>query len=172
MKRVHYALGAVAVLAPAVTGIPAHAAEDNTTDSSIKVVSLEHSAARSANVPAVPGPCTASLLSQANVDSLITLFGWWLGDLKAGHVCIGTVSVERHFKNNNCVNINFEVIYGAHSSQGQVISLPHRCGNAGSTKRFNSAFRESFSEIQPGHEVLACVSSTYTGQYCKAVHGT
>lgn len=175
MKRVHYALGATAALAPAVIGATPHATAHTTESSSTKMVSLEHSAAKPAGTPdQAPSPCTASIHTVFHINSLIKSFGIWWKDGPIGLVCIGTVSVERHFKNNNCVNISFETIYGDRGSHGLVIPLSDRCGNAGSTKRFYSAFRSSFSTISrvtPHSRVEVCVSSTYTENVCESIKG-
>jgi hypothetical protein len=165
MKKVRYALGATATLAPAAMGmIPATAHAGTTskavTSAKAKTVSLGHPAVARAS-------CTGVNLATLHVNSLITNLSVF-SNVNAAHpasVCVGTMRVQRHFKNNNCVNIHFKVYY-LEDVPPASISLAHRCGNAGSTKTFGSAFRQWFHVIGGTSYVSACVSSTYTHSTC------
>jgi hypothetical protein len=165
MKKVRYALGATAALAPAAMGMApatAHAATTSNavTSGKVKTVSLGHSAVARAS-------CTGANLTTLHVNSLITNLSVFsaVNGAHAGSVCVGTMRVQRHFKNNNCVNIRFTVRYLEDVPPASK-SLTHRCGNAGSTKTFGSAFRQWFHVIGGTSWVSACVSSTYTHSTC------
>jgi len=169
MKRVRYAIGATAALTPAAIGMaPAAVAHAATTANAItsakaKTVSLDHAAA----VPAL-STCTASGQHTWHINSLIKSYLAW-SIQKPGYICVGTQEVKRYFKNNNCVLIDFYVFYGNSDHQSSHRYLTNRCGNAGSTKVFQSGFRKWYpiGTNEPGVEV--CVSSTYTSTTCKSL---
>src|SRR5947209_5183210 len=137
VKRVRYALGATAALAPAAVGMApatvAHAATNVVADGSAKgkTVSLNHPSAPSA-APAL-STCTASGETTKHVNSLIKSFIIW-NIQKPGFVCIGTTEVKRFFKNKNSVNIRFVVSYGKSDSLAASRYLRSRSGLAGQTK--------------------------------------
>jgi hypothetical protein len=161
MKRVKYAIGA-AMFAPAVVGaaVPAtaHAAGSGIASAGTKTVSLRHSAALIAR-PSCTVP-SSDVHVVNNPTSLWTHEDIWYYNYGASDSfkCIGTVRIFRHFINNNCINVRFNVLGGSVSG-----ATVHACGNAGQTKSIQHVFRQIFPDAAGTHNIDISVFSNYTG---------
>jgi len=170
MKRVRYAIGAAGLL-PAAIGGMAHAETLPSAASATKAktVSTYFAATRVGS-----GSCKGTNSVGYHVNSLIQGLTIFYATTSFGAICIGTMEARRHFLNHNCVTITFTVAYGGsgtNASSSSIRRLTNRCGNAGSTKTFESGFRHSYPPYYKTDYVSACVSSTYTTKpYCAKIH--
>lgn len=169
MKKVRYALGATAALAPAAVGMApaavAHAATDGAANAAGKgkTVSLDHPAAGLALTA-----CTASGQTSIPVNSLIQSFIVFNIN-KPGFICVGTEEIRRFFKNTNTITVSFSVRYGHNDAMHSKRVLTNRHGNKSSIKTFESGFRFWYPIGSNEAGVQACVKSNFTPWTCMSL---
>jgi hypothetical protein len=161
MKRVKYAFGAAAMLAPgavvlAAAGAPAAAAA--TAHGHERPAPAKASSQKRVLTPL--SPCTGQTLFHVESGSYMKSIVGWEANAGTYSLCIGTVRVDREFIHKNCTSMTFAVSYGQYLSKTWRSTINNVCGNANTVTVVSEHIKRTFPRSNSG-DLRMVIASKY-----------